>query len=128
MQQILPVFYITFPLNLAQNILTTGLISWKIYKQHRETVRSGLQISAGLNLMGVIRIIVESAMLYTIETAIIIILFVLNHPAGVIVQGALCPTTGKFHIPSRLSLPSIVGPPISMGVRSARIWERHGLN
>ena len=78
--------------------------------------------------MGVIRIIVESAMLYTVETAIIIILFVLNHPAGVIVQGALCPTTGEFQTPSRLPLPSVVGLSISMGVRRRGRDERHDLN
>lgn len=91
---ILPVFYMTFPLNLAQNVLTTSLIAWKIYMQHRETMRSGLQLSAGLDLVGVIRIIVESAMVYTVETLIIIVLFFLNHPAVVIVQHALPPSTG----------------------------------
>ncbi|KAF6764252.1 hypothetical protein DFP72DRAFT_871288 [Ephemerocybe angulata] len=88
-EKITPVLFITFPLNLAQNMLTTSLIAFKIYKQHRDTVRSGLQLSSGLDLMGVIRIIVESAMVYTVETAIIIILFVINHPSVVIVQHAL---------------------------------------
>lgn len=118
--QITPFFYLTFPLNLAQNVLTTGLISWKIYRQHRETVNSGLQISAGLNLVGVIRIIVESAMVYTVETALIIILFFLNHPSVVIVQGALCPSTGELFFclwssfPSSLSCPRR---PISLKLR-----------
>ncbi|RXW19533.1 hypothetical protein EST38_g6318 [Candolleomyces aberdarensis] len=97
LHQIMPILYITFPLNLAQNLLTTSLIAFKIYMQHRATVRSGLQISAGLDLVGVIRIIVESAMVYTLETLVIIILFVLNHPAVVIVQHSLPPSIGTYH-------------------------------
>ncbi|KAF5330014.1 hypothetical protein D9611_010498 [Ephemerocybe angulata] len=88
-KDIAPILWITFPLNLAQNMLTTSLIAFKIYKQHRDTVRSGLQLSSGLDLMGVIRIIVESAMVYTVETAIIIVLMAINHPSVVIVQHAL---------------------------------------
>ncbi|KAF6747661.1 hypothetical protein DFP72DRAFT_1016088 [Ephemerocybe angulata] len=95
MSEILPVMNLIFPLNLAQNVLTTGLISYKIYMQHRQTRASGLpQLSSAVNLMTIFRIIVESAMLYTVLTIIIIILFLIHHPAVVLPQYAQGPITG----------------------------------
>ncbi|KAJ2914553.1 hypothetical protein MD484_g5865, partial [Candolleomyces efflorescens] len=91
---ITPIFNMIFPLNLAQNVITTTLIATKIYLQHRASQRSGLQLSSAINLITIIRIIVESAMLYTILTTIIIILFFTLHPAVVIPQQCLAPVIG----------------------------------
>ncbi|KAF6764257.1 hypothetical protein DFP72DRAFT_871312 [Ephemerocybe angulata] len=98
MNEIIPIFNLTFPLNMAQNVLTTGLIAYKIYMQHRASRASGLQLSSAVNLVTIVRIIVESAMVYTIVTAIIIILFFVHHPAVVVPQYALPPSIGEsFH-------------------------------
>lgn len=94
MNEIIPIFNLTFPLNMAQNVLTTGLIAYKIYMQHRASRASGLQLSSAVNLVTIVRIIVESAMVYTIVTAIIIILFFVHHPAVVVPQYALPPSIG----------------------------------
>jgi hypothetical protein len=94
MVKLQPVFNMVFPLNLAQNVLTTGLIAYKIFMQHRQTRASGLQLSAAVNLVMVVRIIVESAAIYTFTLVIIIILFFLNHPAAVIPQHSLPPAIG----------------------------------
>lgn len=89
---------VTFPLNLLQNVLTTGLIAIRIWSQHRQTVQAGVKfVSAGgaLSLLMVLRIVVESAMIYTIQMLIITILWYLGHPAIVIVQHATLPSIGS---------------------------------
>lgn len=86
-----------FPIGLAQGVLTTGLIAYRIWKQHRQTVRAGayLQSNGGaLSLLAVFRILVESAMIWTSEVLITTILFYLRHPAVVIVQHATIPSIG----------------------------------
>lgn len=89
-----PLFDMLFPLNLAQNVLTTGLISYMIWSQHRTTKASGLQLSSSFNLITIFRIVVESAMIYTVVIIIIIILFRLNHPAALIFQYIQTPVIG----------------------------------
>ncbi|KAJ2933416.1 hypothetical protein H1R20_g3653, partial [Candolleomyces eurysporus] len=87
----------TFPLNLVQNVLTTGMIAIRIWAQHRQTVQAGAKfVSAGgaLSLLMVLRIVIESAMIYTIQMLLITILWYLNDPAVVIVQHATLPSIG----------------------------------
>ncbi|RXW19539.1 hypothetical protein EST38_g6314 [Candolleomyces aberdarensis] len=88
------IFNMVFPLNLAQNVITTSLIAAKIYMQHRASQRSGLQLSSAINLITIIRIIVESAMIYTVLTIIIIILLFTVNPAVAIPQQCLAPVIG----------------------------------
>ncbi|KAJ2914247.1 hypothetical protein MD484_g6186, partial [Candolleomyces efflorescens] len=110
-------FTMVFPVNLAQNVLTTGLISFRIWRQHRESRASGLSQSGfGMSLLTVIQIIVESAMVYTIQQLLLLILNVLRHPAQVILHATLIPSIGvvfalmtfRIHwarIKSEMSLP-----------------------
>ncbi|KAG2011877.1 hypothetical protein CC2G_011943 [Coprinopsis cinerea AmutBmut pab1-1] len=84
----------TFPLNLAQNLLTTGLIIYKIWDQHRASRRAGIISSSGLSLLDVVRIIIESALIYTTQMLLLTILFAIAHPAHIIVQHALVPSMG----------------------------------
>jgi hypothetical protein len=89
----------TFPLNLIQNIMTTGLISIRIWAQHKQTVQAGVKfVSAGgaPSLLMVLRIVIESAMIYTIQMLVITILWYVNHPAVVVVQHATLPSIGQF--------------------------------
>jgi hypothetical protein len=94
--QIQPAIDITYPLNFTQNVLTTGLISWKIWTQHKESTGAGL-IDHGTapTLMRVIRVLIESAALYTIQLFIVIVLYFSGHPAQWVVQMSLFPSTGK---------------------------------
>ncbi|KAJ2921392.1 hypothetical protein H1R20_g15707, partial [Candolleomyces eurysporus] len=64
----------TFPLNVVQNVVTTGLIAFHLVK--------------------VLRIIVESAFIYTAIQLIIAILFYIGHPSVPIVQHMSIPITG----------------------------------
>ncbi|TFK18033.1 hypothetical protein FA15DRAFT_683390 [Coprinopsis marcescibilis] len=84
---------LNFPLAFCQNVITTGLIAFRIWKQHRQTKKVGLTISSGVNLLSIARIIVESAFIYTsILLAMIILQF--SHASSVILQHALVPVTG----------------------------------
>lgn len=85
---------IHFPINFAQSILTTGLISYRIWSQHRIGEKAGLNVEANTSLIVVFRIIVESAMIWTFEMFLLIVLYHLKHPAIDIVQHAMIPSIG----------------------------------
>lgn len=89
-----------YPVTFAQNILTTGLIVWKILRRHRGLVGAGVRNAGSrLKLTHLVRILIESAMLYTVQLFITI---VLNHrglDAQVVVRCAMVPTIGKKSFP-----------------------------
>ncbi|KAJ2921391.1 hypothetical protein H1R20_g15706, partial [Candolleomyces eurysporus] len=85
---------ITFPLNLAQNILTTGLITYRIWSTQRKSRRAGIDTTSNLSLNKVVRIIIESAMIYTVEMFLMTVLFYIGHPSMTIVQHASIPSIG----------------------------------
>lgn len=97
LETIRPLLNTTFPLHLCQNVLTTGLIAFKIWTRHLEARRAGMQdsfTSNGLNLIGVIRIVIESAAVYTLQMVLAVILQLIDHPARILLQHCLIPTTG----------------------------------
>ncbi|TEB30963.1 hypothetical protein FA13DRAFT_1630145 [Coprinellus micaceus] len=69
-----------YPLAFAQNVLTTSLIAWKIWRQHCASQQSGLKAANNISLIQVIRIIVESAMVYTLQVFILNVLYFVGHP------------------------------------------------
>ncbi|KAJ2914851.1 hypothetical protein MD484_g5562, partial [Candolleomyces efflorescens] len=83
-----------YPVNLAQNILTTGLIAMKIWKQHLVSRESGLYLASNWNLLTILRIIVESALVYTVQQVVLCVLYFLRHPAQVIIHATLVPSIG----------------------------------
>ncbi|KAJ2912445.1 hypothetical protein MD484_g7964, partial [Candolleomyces efflorescens] len=132
-------FKITYPLNFAQNVLTTGCIAYRIYMQYRvskaafavptgggganpsgginpsggaggstgvggregarEGAREGTPKRPGatnnkLNFIAVMRIIVESALIYTVQMFLLILFWYTGSPAVVIVQHAITPSIG----------------------------------
>ena len=58
----------------------------------RPTEASSIQKGS---LLGVVRIIVESALLYTLEVLVVIILHFANHPLRFVVQAAIVPSIGE---------------------------------
>lgn len=71
--------------NLAQNILTTGLIVFKILHQHHISSAAGIRSAdSRLRLTHVVRILIESALVYTIQLLILIILCLRRHNAQVV--------------------------------------------
>ncbi|KAF6751010.1 hypothetical protein DFP72DRAFT_909025 [Ephemerocybe angulata] len=90
-----PFVNLAYPLPFAQNVLTTGLIAWKIIRQHRRSQSSGLvSVPTNMSLLTVARIIVESAMLYTIMLLMMIIFYFDGHPIQYTIRGALIPSIG----------------------------------
>lgn len=88
------IFRTTIILNLVGNTLTTGLIAYRIWRQHRRSRTAGVHSSSGVDLFTLMRIIIESASIYTLAQLLIIILFFGGHPAVLIVQHASIPVTG----------------------------------
>ncbi|TFK19922.1 hypothetical protein FA15DRAFT_600618, partial [Coprinopsis marcescibilis] len=93
-----PLLDLVYPGHLAQNIITTGLIAWKLWMQHMRSRRIGLRVSSSITLMTVARIIVESAMIYTLQMVSLVILYFLKHPALILPQEAIVPSTGIIFV------------------------------
>jgi hypothetical protein len=86
-----------YPLVFAQNIITTGLIAFKIWTQHRTSAANGVvDASSQLSLMRILRIIIESAAIYTFQLLVLLILYPMQHNAQFIVQSAVIPSIGMI--------------------------------
>lgn len=93
-----------YPVNIVQSVLTTGLITFKIWVQHSRARRAGLsRVSARISLLTVIRIIVESALIFTLQQVILLVLLQLDHPAQVILHATLVPSIGECASPLNFS-------------------------
>ncbi|KAJ3531499.1 hypothetical protein NMY22_g8128 [Coprinellus aureogranulatus] len=89
-----------YPVNIAQSVLTTGLITLKIWMQHSRTRSAGLaRVFARISLLTIIRIIIESALIFTLQQIILLVLLQLDHPAQVILHATLVPSIGQFSLP-----------------------------
>ncbi|KAF9559966.1 hypothetical protein CPC08DRAFT_497340 [Agrocybe pediades] len=93
---IIPLLDCIYPLAFAQNFITTVFIALKIWAQHRMSKSSGVvDRSSRLSLMRILRIVVESAMVYTVQLLILIILqFSNTNSFQVVFQAAIIPSTG----------------------------------
>jgi hypothetical protein len=88
-----------YPLVFAQNIITTGLIAFKIWTQHRISTANGvIDTSTRLSLINVLRILIESAAIYTFQVLVLLILYPMENNAQYIVQSAVIPSIGKTMI------------------------------
>ncbi|KAF9004534.1 hypothetical protein BDQ17DRAFT_1304591 [Cyathus striatus] len=84
-----------YPFAFVQNVMTTGMIALKIWRQHRASNAFGVvDITSRLSLINIMRVVVESAMIYTVQLLILIILYPLHHNAQFIVQSAVVPSIG----------------------------------
>ncbi|KAF9054657.1 hypothetical protein BJ165DRAFT_734422 [Panaeolus papilionaceus] len=88
-----------FPLIFTQNVITTGLLSYKIWAQHRQSVAHGVRLSDGSLTLGYIaRMIIETGMMYTLQLLITIILLTVRHPAVLMVISGMVPTIGTVFV------------------------------
>ncbi|PPQ64364.1 hypothetical protein CVT24_008433 [Panaeolus cyanescens] len=84
-----------FPLVFAQNVITTGLLTYKVWSQYRLSNANGLvNTGGGVTLGNLTRILIETVMVYPFELFIIIVLGAIQHPAKGMVVVALVPTIG----------------------------------
>lgn len=85
------------PVNVAQNTLTTSLIVYRIYSQHRQFCAAGLyQPRDGrMSLLTFVRIVIESALIITMHQILLLILLQLNSPAQAIFHATSIPSFGE---------------------------------
>ncbi|KAH6874475.1 hypothetical protein BKA70DRAFT_1480179 [Coprinopsis sp. MPI-PUGE-AT-0042] len=96
-----PIFY------LLQTTLTTSLIAWKIWSQSRRNTSVGLAPLHVPRLLSIMRIIVESAMIYTMGMLVMLVLLVLDHPARIAVHSCLVPITGIVFVLMALRIEAV---------------------
>ncbi|KAH6867247.1 hypothetical protein BKA70DRAFT_1497366 [Coprinopsis sp. MPI-PUGE-AT-0042] len=89
-----PLLNAAFPLYLAQNTLTTGLIISKIWLQTRQTRAAGLVPLNTPSLVSIMRVIIESAAIYTVGMLVMVVLRALDHFTRAIAHCCLVPVTG----------------------------------
>jgi len=95
MKKFKPLGHAVLPVNLFQNILTTGLICFRLVCQFRTSRASGIQPShSRLNLFHVVRIILESAAIFTILYLITIIFYSIQSRIVWVLVGMNTPTIG----------------------------------
>jgi len=86
-----------FALGLTQNIITTSLIAFHIWR--RDHALSGLNAGGGRSsLMPVVHILVESAAIYVAAMLILVILYALHQNTQYILLEAITPTVVCIHI------------------------------
>ncbi|KAH6885058.1 hypothetical protein BKA70DRAFT_1574536 [Coprinopsis sp. MPI-PUGE-AT-0042] len=124
-----PIFY------LLQTTLTTSLIAWKIWSQSRRNTIVGLAPLHVPRLLSIMRIIVESAVIYTMGMLVMLVLLALDHPARIAVHSCMIPITGivfmlmalrieavrleSKHMPAS---PSLLPTRLSQNLQSLALW------
>ncbi|KAG2008110.1 hypothetical protein CC2G_013573 [Coprinopsis cinerea AmutBmut pab1-1] len=91
---IVPLLDFVYPGHLGQNVMTTALIAYKIWRRHSESRAAGIRVTSTITLLGVARIVVESAMIYTMQMLALVVLHIKKHPLRVVFQAAIVPSTG----------------------------------
>jgi len=90
-----PLLNVALPVNVLQYIITTSLISFRLIRQHRASRASGIQPShSRINLFHVVRIILESAAIYTVLLIVTIVFLSMRSRNFWILAGMNTPTVG----------------------------------
>jgi len=92
-----PALSVCFPLYVAQSALATSLIVYEIWSCRQQTKAAGLVALNTPNLLSIMRMIVESVAIYTIQLVVAFVLVVLDHPAAFFVNYILAPLTGEHN-------------------------------
>ncbi|KAJ3536721.1 hypothetical protein NMY22_g5908 [Coprinellus aureogranulatus] len=134
--QVRPVIDMVYPINITQSCLTTALITLKLWRQYRLSRSAGLTAhGSGVGLLTVMRIIVESTMIFTVQQVIMCALYYLDKPAQYVFHGTLVPSIGTFSSDFQYPLPRTlifvrrasdrhyIRPSFDQGERSARNYE-----
>jgi hypothetical protein len=98
--QALPLLNMVYPINITQSLLTTGLITFKIWRQYILSRSAGLYAGgSGTGLLTIIRIIVESAMIFALQQLLLCVLYYVDSPAQYIFHGTMVPSIGEPYFP-----------------------------
>ncbi|TEB03993.1 hypothetical protein FA13DRAFT_1825117, partial [Coprinellus micaceus] len=88
-----------YPINITQSLLTTGLITFKIWRQYILSRSAGLYAGgSGTGLLTIIRIIVESAMIFALQQLLLCVLYYVDSPAQYIFHGTMVPSIGVVFV------------------------------
>jgi hypothetical protein len=90
-------------MSFAINFLTTSLIAYAILRQHFKSAVTGIRFATGFSLVWVARVVVESALVYTLQVLALSILHQIKHPAVIIFQCTIAPSVGASSESSSLS-------------------------
>ena len=83
-------------MSFAINLLTTGLVAYAILRQHFQSVGAGARAASGFSLVYVARVVVESALVYTLQMLCLSIVYQFMHPTVAIFQNTLAPSVGAL--------------------------------
>ncbi|KAF5322080.1 hypothetical protein D9619_002100 [Psilocybe cf. subviscida] len=84
-----------YPLAFVQNFMTTALIILKISLQHRASKKAGVvNVGSKLSLIRILRIVIESAAIYTIQILVLNILYFRRDNFQFVIQPAIIPSIG----------------------------------
>lgn len=90
---------VIYPLAFAQNVMTTSLIILKILLQHRVSKKTGtVDVGSKLSLMRVVRIVIESAAIYTVQILVLVIVSSRRDNFQYVVQSAVTPSIGAYRV------------------------------
>jgi hypothetical protein len=118
-----------YPIAFVQNVMTTGLITLKIWKQHR--VSSAARVidrSSRLTLIRLLCIVVESAMIYTLQLFVLIVVYFCQDNFQIILQSAVIPSIGIVFvlIAVRVHVTKSKGPATCGGMETIPAWPEEG--
>ena len=92
--KIWPFWSITLLVYLVQNVLTSGLIVFKIWSQCRRARETRMRSLFSPDLHAVMRMVIESAAIYTTLMATALVLLFMEHPMRFMVYMIQTPLTG----------------------------------
>ncbi|KAF5326844.1 hypothetical protein D9619_004237 [Psilocybe cf. subviscida] len=84
-----------YPLAFVQNLMTTSLIILRIFLQYQTSKKAGIvDVGSKLTLTRVMRIVIESAAIYTIQLLLLNILYFRDDTFQYVIQAAIIPSIG----------------------------------
>lgn len=96
-RHVVPLIRTLYPLNIAQSLIVTSLIGYKVWHQYLLRKSAGLYEDGEvcIAVLTAIKIIIESSTLFTVQQAILYTLSFLKRPSQYLVQGLLAPCIGE---------------------------------
>ncbi|KAF5327272.1 hypothetical protein D9619_004246 [Psilocybe cf. subviscida] len=84
-----------YPLAFVQNFMTTSFIILRIFLQHQASKKAGIvHLGSKLGLIRIMRIVIESAAIYTIQILVLNVLYFRDDNFQFVIQPAIIPSIG----------------------------------
>ncbi|KAH6885065.1 hypothetical protein BKA70DRAFT_128742 [Coprinopsis sp. MPI-PUGE-AT-0042] len=102
-----PIISLPFIFYVVQNALTTSLVAYKIYSHLRQTRDVGLVSVHTPKLLPIVKILVESAAVYTAGVLVVAVLLSLDHPAWFAMHSCMIPIIGIVFVLMALRIQAV---------------------